>query len=1294
MRHLYHGISRVDDGVKSPPLVKVKEEEHVLDFLFTKSPKNETKNFRITSPSPKLHKKMSLKPIPVEINDFLKYDKEKNLAFMSIEAKTRDISHLKDKIMFPPIDLKNTQNILPTDIKHLHKLLSNEEPFGCSNPSSPTFLVPTFPCMKEECNEFRLKTQGSRRILRNSSCTIPELHDHEKLDLGNPTGRQDVENLKKWLQLMIEKIIGPNKNIEDVSKSLQKEILLIYTICAKEIIRQVSVHCIERGEILKEVIEALMKIKFLKINRLKEKFRSFEEKWKKEIEGEIEEKRKVREELEGKIAELNENVARKSNSKLRLKAKLNSALKQTELLRKQTLDEMELNRRNTFYGFRSLTPVSNKSLGGNNNSRQRRSSFRASSMCNPPLEEEARGAMYDFENGNMSPISNQPDISDVQIQVSQEPSPEKKTAQNSLLLPSLPQEIKQNAEVSTQWDLNDLEQISTQGSESPNGEKSKVNFSNENQQKSIENLEIIEENEEAEIDINEEEEKFLQIGLTEQDLMKENSNIEELSEINIEERHLPDQNSSEKIIKLKKAEEDEEKNKSFSQMSQNEYKNPDESSPNNGGEDSLSKIIQKNQSKLNFITFLIKKKMIILKNLNKEIAEKKENMQYSSSTDQISMVLPNEENASELQSFFQQSRDNLTSSDLSSDLASGSEQGSDLSENSEDSELINDNDTLEEDKTDEILEIRLQNDVKHEMVPTSKSSRESETLKPLKTGDNKIVKYRKKRRKKTNVNYSKEKVRDKHYVPLDTNETETPKSGKAYDISPVHINDPIMIDDHREIELHSTDKKYTPIANTQINGLDIPMRRLSKRGNTMFLNQSPKPTEDEEKIVQKTNTERHIAEIQKSSTEMQLFRQDTKASRSSNPKQGFQRRKERRLTSTKFKTFHFQKKETIISKKIIHPAIGLLARFLNKKMDWIRKKSTMTRKMVHRLISSIYSSCLTKLMSGQIIEGLVESTYDEFTQRYGNKKSSEKKFIEFISSLFSTIDSKRAVNFMRFIGTAKRISMQNFSKFSFIFYLQAYHSIVTSNKGISVAYDDTVEKAMIPKIRAIEFLNTKLEHIIDKQSHSRISATIEYLSVPDPKKINISGLVETEAVLEIFIEAHEDYQKRINQGLYLLVEATRYNEDKAHLPFEEFLIYARTISPQKYYLARDDIRKWIENFKDDEETSQLEEIFGKCVEKNLLCIGDVHNFYTPKEDLTTEAVLNEMNAGKETMMDIIEKMKEIHEKKWMSLDEEEWTRKLENCQESVKNRNPAEAMLAWKIYKAELLRIYEIIDSS
>ncbi|CAD8061094.1 unnamed protein product [Paramecium sonneborni] len=63
-----------------------------------------------------------------------------------------------------------------------------------------------------------------------------------------PANRQQAIDLKEWLFYMLQRTKDQSKNLSGIQ--IAEEIQLIYTTCFKEIIKQVKVECVERGELL------------------------------------------------------------------------------------------------------------------------------------------------------------------------------------------------------------------------------------------------------------------------------------------------------------------------------------------------------------------------------------------------------------------------------------------------------------------------------------------------------------------------------------------------------------------------------------------------------------------------------------------------------------------------------------------------------------------------------------------------------------------------------------------------------------------------------------------------------------------------------------------------------------------------------------------------------------------------------------------------------------------------------------------------------------------------------------
>lgn len=358
---------------------------------------------------------------------------------------------------------------------------------------------------------------------------------------------------------------------------------------------------------------------------------------------------------------------------------------------------------------------------------------------------------------------------------------------------------------------------------------------------------------------------------------------------------------------------------------------------------------------------------------------------------------------------------------------------------------------------------------------------------------------------------------------------------------------------------------------------------------------------------------------------------------------------------TKFMEFHFHrpgKTQGLARKLSLAP--NILATLLSKKMSLIKKKSTMSRRMVNRLSESIYQDCYNKFKNGEEFAGLLEVTYDDFINRYGLKTIGEKKFIEFIASLIKNSEYARPLLFLRFIGCGTKVDAQDYSKLSFLFYLQSLNFMLNAKIGIVVGYDDSSDLQFYPTVRAIECIRDKFEGILEKSLITALIAIVEQRSVLDPKRINSAGLVELEFLLELMVENYENYQSSIGEGIVNIISALGIEKEES-LSKQEFYLLVRHISPGKLKDDETASKDFIPRLKLHPEplSNQLEKIekicFGDliaiCIERNVLSITDIRNFCKNFDEISLEQAKEEIQNSKQELFVIIETMRSVADKK-------------------------------------------------
>lgn len=159
------------------------------------------------------------------------------------------------------------------------------------------------------------------------------------VDLGAPSNRREAELLGRWLDLMLDKYVNTKTEFSDDQRVRAAQ--LIYTFTLKELVRQVSVHCVERGNLIERILNAQVKVNSnsddtinLELQNLRKKFKSLISKHKAEYEDKLSLQHKELIDLKQDL-----KIAKKSIQSLRKeKSQLNSDLS-SEQAKIRTLQE-------------------------------------------------------------------------------------------------------------------------------------------------------------------------------------------------------------------------------------------------------------------------------------------------------------------------------------------------------------------------------------------------------------------------------------------------------------------------------------------------------------------------------------------------------------------------------------------------------------------------------------------------------------------------------------------------------------------------------------------------------------------------------------------------------------------------------------------------------------------------------------------------------------------------------------------------------------------------------------------
>ena len=116
-------------------------------------------------------------------------------------------------------------------------------------PSHREFVLP--PYLEKSETRLSLDLNAFSNYMTESSVKQSLISEPnvEFFNMGSPAGRKEIQKLIEWLDAMLQSVVDTKKHPEELFELTNE----IYTYCLKEVIRQVSVHCKERGYLISRV---------------------------------------------------------------------------------------------------------------------------------------------------------------------------------------------------------------------------------------------------------------------------------------------------------------------------------------------------------------------------------------------------------------------------------------------------------------------------------------------------------------------------------------------------------------------------------------------------------------------------------------------------------------------------------------------------------------------------------------------------------------------------------------------------------------------------------------------------------------------------------------------------------------------------------------------------------------------------------------------------------------------------------------------------------------------------------
>ena len=1128
--------------------------------------------------------------------------------------QTRDISHLKDKLKssrkVPPLHL-------PTELQNLKSMMQNSNSRGMQIVVSPSG-VNHLTCTHRECIE-RVSTHNSSRkpFSKSSTRKLSSLNSSPILDLnplsereplGSPTGIQDIESLNEWFRHMKTQCVD------------EESTRVVYTMCAREILRQVTVHNKLRGKLLEEIIEMQPYVFGKQWEKLNNEFT------------------KYREEQENFIQTLQKKYEDDLNRKESELKALALSVKQLKTEKEETLETLEKYKK-------SLGKLQSKFLENEDIWKSRLLNFVED------MHKNRRGSNTEARIPTLELLK-----------------------------------LKQQALASKNQDLNVMiESLSQINEDSLKSEENFNRFKNELIQNDQKMIRL--------------EDKILEKQVT----LNLNPKFDQSVQVT---GHFSDSQINTDDIN---------ENPTTDQpLNPLENKPEHESEKKESEPDSLN--LKTNESKEDIpLIFIENSAGSILFPENDKETEKEAKMLIEQTnpldninqSDQFKSFEPLEPDASnifhqieskihEAPSFAEESRNNLLQPEGTFFDFSKQKYQSDQNIQTEDilfqrylDKVQNIEEIIANAKPEEVQQIQnaiyylLQNDMSNSQSSQRRVSFKNQKAIKRSNSDKLLAIIEPIQR--TLINATPDPSRSSSPAPVKDlkNQVSDLVNSINYLTSAIFEKQQNLMNIEKKIQQNSSilnilSKKKTE-KSSNIGERKSSINQISDSSSLMKSSRiKKKMTEGLESIPWDEGYEvgygdgkiqgflKALEKIQETDLTEELDPEDIEA----NDSRPLKRKSSKGKIITRFMEFNFHIPTKSKVKKI-HPGPIIIERFLNRPLDRVKMRSTLSRKNLNKIFPVIYNSALARVNLDNSTS-LVEVTYDEFYGRYGLKSVCDKKFLEFVASVVSNSEFKRCMMFMRLIRFGEVVSSYSYSKYSLVLYLNCYQYINLSKLGIYFSTDDE-DKIMVPLIRINECIKEKLDSISDKGLLTGILSKIEQKSIIDPKKINPGGLVELELALEIVLDLYEKYINKIWKGISICLKSLGQQGKHTVLAVDFYLI-GRLLG---------------KNFKDLAKEVNIEDMYMMCIRMN---IGNEAEVLKAAPSYTKNELFDRIVRYKEKILEFIDGMKGLEEKNG-TFELGVWRVRFE-IMENYLDSDVFLANLAWKMYELEISRLTNEISFS
>lgn len=340
------------------------------------------------------------------------------------------------------------------------------------------------------------------------------------------------------------------------------------------------------------------------------------------------------------------------------------------------------------------------------------------------------------------------------------------------------------------------------------------------------------------------------------------------------------------------------------------------------------------------------------------------------------------------------------------------------------------------------------------------------------------------------------------------------------------------------------------------------------------------------------------------------------------------------------------------------------------------KHAKLAKDHILKSLNIIYQRAMTEL---QNYDFPVEFDHLLYNQFYKSEEIAEEKLTIFLATCIRHSENRRVSLFLRLANLGECINKKSYSRHAFNIYLTSLDYIKQSDIGKIPPNPESSQMVLYPTLRCISCLRSLIAEFSNEENIQKIEILIKQSSIPDPKSINLEGLVDLEFVLNLIIDEYESISWEIFNIVNFLHQTITIKDDRFYLTKEEVKALIMHINPDKFQLISDEsedtqiLKNLVTRYMKDEVIS-LDKFIDMCIECLMLTEDSINKyieeFGTVEDEKVEKYILNDYSSISQTVQE----------------DNSIWADMILKHIENYRGFNPKASLVWWKIIKSEYLK--------